>query len=619
MIGFSIDTSLTLPSGLVRHHAADSLHAADGSLVSTLADLSGYGADLTASGGDRPVVVHDRLNGKPGIVFSGAQELASTEASGRPTTDITIVMVLSHMKRGSFPMFMSWSSGSTEGVQLFGSTGIDANDMPPVFGVKKSGAWGNNAAASTIIPGRGDPFILTARTTGATTKIRIDGANEVTDAGDSGSLDYGAGTITDKLGNRGSNSFPGQIVFFERWIFDRHLSDAEAAVVEAIADAKWRVRTGSFALFNGSTDGATYGIGLARGSRGWFCRDLANNPVIAVSGTGWKQSTVKDPWLMSGGICYYAGQNSSNKYQIGRATTTNHTSWTDDGGNPLLTLGSGGSFDDDGLSFPVVVYDPDDGDSTRRWKCWYAGLKASDKVRIGYAYSSDGISWTKHGQVVDVGTGGAWDDEGVMPGPVKKIAGVWTMLYWGRQGTTNPRWQCGVVTFTDPEGTYTKGGSNPTLQARFNTAGSTQALTAGAAAGTRTLTVADTSAFSAHEPIIVHEGTRELAEILSIDSGTVMTLMFGLSNSYTTSGVMRGAAYNSAVIRSARQLATGKWEAFATVFQPLTDLAGVLREGVVRVTADTFDGAWSYTGPLIFQLDDTGQWDSLSAENLSVI
>jgi hypothetical protein len=94
-------------SGLIRWYKADDLALADNSLVSTWPDRSGNGADLTASGSLRPTLAQGRLNGKPGIVFSGAQKLAIVDSSG-PTGDITVFAVAANFKRGSSPYLVAW-------------------------------------------------------------------------------------------------------------------------------------------------------------------------------------------------------------------------------------------------------------------------------------------------------------------------------------------------------------------------------------------------------------------------------------------------------------------------------------------------------------------------------
>jgi len=100
--------------------------------------------------------------------------------------------------------------------------------------------------------------------------------------------------------------------------------------------------------------------------------------------------------------------------------------------NPTYVLGPGAaaSWDNSGVMAPCVIKDGD------TYKMWYTG---SDGVtlRIGYATSSDGISWTKFGAnpVFNVGSPGSWDDQGVLePWVIKEYGSWYTMWYVGVHG-----------------------------------------------------------------------------------------------------------------------------------------------------------------------------------------
>jgi hypothetical protein len=377
------------------------------------------------------------------------------------------------------------------------------------------------------------------------------------------------------------------------------------------------------ALYNGTDSDGPYAIGAATfdGST-WTVH--GSNPVLQKgSGGAWDDDHVKDPCLLHDGmqyVVYYSGYDGS-AYRIGRATASALTGpWTKYASNPVLDLGSGGAFDDAGVIFPTVHFDG------TTWRMWYGGYDGSTH-RIGYASSADGVTWTKHGQVVDLGSSGAWNDEGTVPAAIYKDGPTYHLFTGGRQGTTVPRWQGGVYTFTDPEGTYTPTAGNPTLLARFNDSGTSQALTANANAGDDTIEVASTAAFNVNEPVAladIDSGTH-ISSIESIDSGTQVTLIVPPGENMTTaqSATIRPLAYNSVQPRSVLPAVLGGYEMFFTPFQPVDDLSVAepkLREGAMRATSSTLDGEWTYdyaTG-LMFPLHDGG-WDNLSAENPSVI
>ena len=383
------------------------------------------------------------------------------------------------------------------------------------------------------------------------------------------------------------------------------------------------------ALYNGSNDGTLYAIGAATATDGVWTR-YGLNPVIQVGAGGtWDDATVKDPCIIWDGsqfVVYFAGYDGT-KYQIGRATASVYSGpYTKAGGNPVLTVGSGGAFDDAGVNFPVVLYEP--ADTGKEWKMWYGADEGTDQS-IGYAYSTDGVSWTKVGQVVTKGAGGTWEDEDVLPMAIYKDGATYNLFYGGRQGTTNPKWQGGLVTFTDPEGTYTKDAGNPILLARFGeTPLPSVSMTADTLDGSAIVTVTGTAWANEGEPVIIVDGDgiadAETHRVESIDSGTQITMDSPVTADFESSGgVLRSFLFNAVLPRSVLAV-SGGYEMFGTPFQPIEDLTAPskLREGSFRWTASALDGPWTadYDTGLLFPLypENVG-WDAYSAENPSVI
>jgi len=76
--------------------------------------------------------------------------------------------------------------------------------------------------------------------------------------------------------------------------------------------------------------------------------------------------------------------------EIGYATSLDGETWElHDGGDAILTTGSGPDFDRDLAAAPSVIYDGD------TFHMWYSGCRGWT-CDIGYASSADGLSWTKH-------------------------------------------------------------------------------------------------------------------------------------------------------------------------------------------------------------------------------
>ncbi len=130
---------------------------------------------------------------------------------------------------------------------------------------------------------------------------------------------------------------------------------------------------------------------------------------------------------------------------------TNFVKYT---GNPILPLGNPGEWDDAEASFAHVLYDG----ST--YHMWYSGAPTENSYRIGYATSSDGINWTKHGNnpVLDVGATGAFDDEAVWLPAVLFDGTTYEMWYTGNLFSGG----IGYATATDPA-VWTRHAGNPVL------------------------------------------------------------------------------------------------------------------------------------------------------------
>ena len=121
-------------------------------------------------------------------------------------------------------------------------------------------------------------------------------------------------------------------------------------------------------------------------------------------------------------------------YQIGYAYSPDGIHWTKYTDNPVLTTGPDSSWDNGSPEGPTVVMVND------TLKMWYAGLdtiangQTTDfEVNIGYAWSLDGVNWTKHpdNPVLTTGGWGSWDDVVIQDAEVLIIEGVYHIWYTG--------------------------------------------------------------------------------------------------------------------------------------------------------------------------------------------
>lgn len=150
------------------------------------------------------------------------------------------------------------------------------------------------------------------------------------------------------------------------------------------------------------------------------------------------------------------GNGFGNIYiHVGWGTPQN-TNWTDYTNNPILSP-QNNYWDYDGVSECKILYD------NGVFKMWYLGLADGGVANVGYAESSDGISWSRpySNPVLTPGNYGEWDASSIGPGAIIKENGEYKMYYvgWSDQ---NSNWDIGLA--TSPDGiNWTKYSGNPIL------------------------------------------------------------------------------------------------------------------------------------------------------------
>jgi beta-1,2-mannobiose phosphorylase / 1,2-beta-oligomannan phosphorylase len=162
---------------------------------------------------------------------------------------------------------------------------------------------------------------------------------------------------------------------------------------------------------------------------------LAGNPVLSTGTSGaWDDRWVFSPSVILDSstykMWYSANSAASTGMKIGYASSINGTDWTKPGVVSVLSP-TAGTWDANGVSYPTVIKE----DTT--YKMWYTGTDAANIGRVGTATSNDGIAWTKHGgnPVLSVGAAGSWDSSFVGMTSVVKVDGVYKMWYRGGSAT----------------------------------------------------------------------------------------------------------------------------------------------------------------------------------------
>lgn len=133
-------------------------------------------------------------------------------------------------------------------------------------------------------------------------------------------------------------------------------------------------------------------IGLARSSDSLRWTKLPE-PVLDHGPRGaWDERALGDPYIVESGgwlYMYYLGEDRARRQRLGLARSRNGESWTRFRGNPVLSLGADGSFDESGLGEPAVWK------AHGAWWMLYTGRDRNEVRRMGLARSGDGVHWER--------------------------------------------------------------------------------------------------------------------------------------------------------------------------------------------------------------------------------
>ncbi|MGB2897344.1 MAG: choice-of-anchor Q domain-containing protein [Anaerolineales bacterium] len=183
----------------------------------------------------------------------------------------------------------------------------------------------------------------------------------------------------------------------------------------------------------------------------------ASNPVLHLGTPGsWDDDGIWHPTVILDGSTYkmwYAGNDDTYVNHIGLATSLDGYGWAKEESNPILSPTE--IWEAAGVSRPSVILDG----ST--YKMWFTGVDSSGVIQIGYATSPEGIVWTKHpgNPVLAVGAASSWEDEDVTGPTVLKDDGTYHMWYAGNNGS---EFRIGHATSSDGI-TWVKDPANPVL------------------------------------------------------------------------------------------------------------------------------------------------------------
>lgn len=187
--------------------------------------------------------------------------------------------------------------------------------------------------------------------------------------------------------------------------------------------------------YEGRLEGGTlgYDIGYAESLDGFTWDRSSSNPVLTNGSSGsWDDFSVMRPAVIydedeSIYKMWYSGSNdgASSGKRIGYAASLDGIEWNKNASNPVLDLGSPGSWDDTEIQLGCVIKE------NSVYKMWYSGYH--DAWRIGHAESLDGITWQKseYNPILDIGISGEWEETDVRFPYIINDDGMYKMWYVG--------------------------------------------------------------------------------------------------------------------------------------------------------------------------------------------
>lgn len=159
------------------------------------------------------------------------------------------------------------------------------------------------------------------------------------------------------------------------------------------------------------------------------------------------------------GRIYYTGYGSDDRGKVGYAETSDltfKTGWKNSTNAIMTPSNDKASFEYAGVSNPMVIKV-----ATGDYRMWYTGTNTSGIRAIGYATSTDGLTWTKRSSAVFQTSQVPWATSVFFP-YVLLDQGTYKMWFVGANKTTT-KWNIGYA--TSPDGiTWTSQSSNPVIK-----------------------------------------------------------------------------------------------------------------------------------------------------------
>lgn len=196
------------------------------------------------------------------------------------------------------------------------------------------------------------------------------------------------------------------------------------------------------------------------------------NPVLEGRGHGsWEGGAALTPWILKKDNAYriwYVGNNGLG-WRIGYAESQDGVSNWSISPTSVIPVGTPDGWEKETIN-PSVIFD----DSDNTFKMWYTSINTdhwsvgSDRFRVRYATSADGVNWSVRPGWVMYGTAGKWDEGGITGGiSIMKINGMYKMWYTATNTNDegqNPYWRIGYATSPDGIHWTKQNNGNPVIE-----------------------------------------------------------------------------------------------------------------------------------------------------------
>lgn len=219
-------------------------------------------------------------------------------------------------------------------------------------------------------------------------------------------------------------------------------------------------RGGGYEVLYRGTDAADVrAVGYASSVDGIAWNKSAANPVLQGGTASWDAGGVSFGPLLDEGVRYsmfFRGYDATGELRYGRAVSPDLVTWQRDTGF-VFGPGPAGAWDEH-LDTARVFR------KGAGYGMWYLGYDSSFIQQLGYAYSPDGITWTRHASnpVLSRGAPGSWDDTWISTFALleRPWAGDYMIAYSGYDGSGN----YGIGLAFSPDGVnWTKHAANPVM------------------------------------------------------------------------------------------------------------------------------------------------------------